>query len=471
MSWSLMAHQEEGVAFLLRRGSGLLAFEQGLGKTLVAIAAFNILREEDEALGLLVICPNSLKENWRAEIAKFSPDLSVRVIPSGRRHRRRGLRETGEDVVLINFEGARADILSVRGLMSRRKMVMVVDESHAVKNAKSLTTIAATDFADLAVHRWLLTGTPVTNSPSDIYSQLRIVEPEGPWGSAETFEARYSDAAVSVEAADRLGDLIAPFVLRRTKAECLDLPEKTFVDVPVRLPPWQRALYDDYREGTLRRFEGMSENEFRAARSEAFASLTRLLQIATDPGILGVPVGGTIGKEQALDELLASLMAEPHQKVVLWSDYVGPLRKLVKRYHRYGARAIYGDVGLEDRQDAVDAFQGDERCRLLVANPAAAGTGYTFTAATVAVYYTLSWRYDYFAQSQDRIHRIGQEEPVRYLRLIAQDTIDEAVVEALSRKKAMADSILGDGDEVPTLFSLSAREFCVLLARNTPPGS
>ena len=225
-----MPHQDEAVEFLVQRGSGLVAYEQGLGKTLIAITAFLELRAEDAALGMLVVCPNSLKDNWREEVEKFAPQLSVCVVPNGRQARRRGLAAASEDIIVANYEGVRADILSVRGLLARRSMVLVVDESHSVKNPESLTTIATTNFSDLAVRRWLLSGTPVTNSPKDIYAQLKIIEPGGPWGSAAGFEARFGAAATSPSQAEALAELIGPYVLRRTKAAALDLPGKTFVE-------------------------------------------------------------------------------------------------------------------------------------------------------------------------------------------------------------------------------------------------
>ena len=197
--------------------------------------------------------------------------------------------------------------------------------------------------------------------------------------------------------------------------------------------------------------------------------MTRLLQIATDPVLAGFTGSTDSGKQSALDRLVAELMAAPDQKVIIWSNYVQSLRQLVKRYAEHGAVAIYGEVPVGERQGAAAAFQTDPECRILVANPAAAGTGFTLTAATVAIYHSLTWRYDFFAQSQDRNHRIGQDQEVRYLRLVAADTIDEAVIQALARKKDMAAAILGDGEDGASLVSMSVSAFCEMIESNHLP--
>src|SRR2546427_12264268 len=131
-SVALMAHQEEGVRFLLERGSGLLAFEQGLGKTLVAIRAFVALQARGAADMLLVICPNSLKRNWAAEVRRFEPVLTVEIVEGGPRERRRGLAQTKAAVVVVSYETARAEVSGVLALLGRRRAVLVLDESRAV---------------------------------------------------------------------------------------------------------------------------------------------------------------------------------------------------------------------------------------------------------------------------------------------------------------------------------------------------
>ncbi|HEX8691131.1 MAG TPA: DEAD/DEAH box helicase [Longimicrobium sp.] len=463
-----MRHQEEGVDFLLRNRIGLLAFEQGLGKTLVAIEAFRRLRWSRAANLMLVICPNSLKGNWRAEVARFAPDLRVRVISGTMRERREDLTGVAEDIVVINYEAARAEIIALRALMVVRKTVLVLDESHNVKNRRSLTTVAAQHLALSAEYRWLLTGTPVTNSPEDIYSQLAIVAGER-GAKFEMFMLDYGNAGSDPSVHKRLAEHVAPYLLRRTKEQCLDLPEKTFVDLTITLPPWQRALYDSFRDGFIRDVEAMSPEAYSTFASTALTRLLRLSQIASNPRLILPGETRLPAKISELDALMEEIVAANGRKVIVWSYYVGTIQQILERYRTYGAVALFGGVPSEDRQEIARRFQEDPDIRVLVGNPAAAGTGFTLTAATYAIYETLNWRYDFYAQSQDRNHRIGQRVPVTYIRLLAADTIDRVITQALERKAAMSQTIVGDDPTSFSIADLNPEEFCLMLKSNELP--
>jgi SNF2 family DNA or RNA helicase len=258
-------------------------------------------------------------------------------------------------------------------------------------------------------------------------------------------------------------------ILRRTKEECLDLPEKTFIDLRVDLPSWQRKIYDDMRTQMVCEIEAMSGEQYRAFASTALAQLTRLSQIASNPTLLFPEAGGTPGKFEALDGLLADMLSVPGRKVIIWSNYVKTIEALVDRLKPYGVVALYGGTPTSERQDVAARFQTDPQTRVLIANPAAAGTGFTLTAATYTIYETLSWRYDHYAQSQDRNHRIGQSQPVTYVRMIAADTIEEAIINALERKSAMAQALLGDDTQASTIGQLTQQQMCDLLVGNRLP--
>lgn len=162
-------------------------------------------------------------------------------------------------------------------------------------------------------------------------------------------------------------------------------------------------------------------------------------------------------------------MSVPGRKVIVWSTYVGNIEALRDRLSRFGAVAIFGGVEVSERQDIAIRFQTDPHTRVMIANPAAAGTGFTLTAATHTIYESLSWRYDHYAQSQDRNHRIGQTKPVTYMRLVAADTIDEVIVGALERKAVMARHLLSDATAQTMLSRLSPAEMCRLLRSNELP--
>ena len=468
MTFELMDHQREGIAFLTKERKGLLAFEQGLGKTLVAIEAFSEVFNSGQAKKALIVCPNSLKRNWVAEIEKFAPGFEVAIAEGSPRHRRAVFLNAKAPIVITSYETARAEVTALLAFVRRQKTALVLDESHAAKNWKSLTSTAARQVAPYCEFRWLLSGTPVTNSPSDLFTQIEILAPgEHLLGSQETFLARMDD--------DPKGTFAKPvferLILRRTKEDCLDLPDKTFVDIRVDLPPWQRKLYDDMRDEMICEIEAMTGEQYRVFASTALAQLTRLIQIASNPSLIMEGIDAVPGKFEALDGLVSDILSIPGRKIIIWSNYVKSVESLVERLKRFNVVAIYGAIPNDQRQAIASRFQNDPQTRILIANPAAAGTGFTLTSAAYTIYETLSWRYDHYAQSQDRNHRIGQGKPVTYMRLLAADTIEDAIVRALDRKSAMAKSLLGDGGDVQAVAALSRQEMCDLLMLNRLPAA
>lgn len=466
MAFDLLNHQREGIEFFTVRGSGLLAFEQGLGKTLVAIEAFRRLLESGRAEKLLVICPNSLKRNWVAEFAKFAPYVSVEVVEGAPKTRRAAFSGSRARVVVTSYETARAETTALVALCQRQRTVLVLDESHAAKNWKSQTSAAMRAVAPYSAFRWLLSGTPVTNTAADLYTQVQILEPgKSPLGSAEAFAARIEDDP----AANFAQATFERLILRRTKEQCLDLPEKSYLDVRVELPDWQRRMYDQMRDEMVSEVQSMTGEQYRAYASTALSKLTRLIQIASNPSLIFPELDRQPAKFEALDGLITDILSVPGRKVILWSNYIKTIEDLLRRFP--GSVAIYGATPAEERQEIARRFQEDSDTRLLIANPAAAGTGFTLTAASYTIYESLSWRYDHYAQSQDRNHRIGQTKPVTYVRLLAADTIEEAVVVALERKSALARGLLGDDSAAKSIAKLTQGQMCDLLTQNQLPAS
>lgn len=464
MGFELLRHQYEGTEFLTGQDAGLLAFEQGLGKTFVAIEAFRRLLEAGRVERLLVVCPNSLKRNWVAEFRKFAPHVSIDLAEGSPKVRRAVFRETRARVIVTSYETAKAETTSLIALCQRQATALVLDESHAAKNWRSQTSAAMRAVAPHSAYRWLLSGTPVTNTAADLHTQVDILEPgKSPLGSSEAFIARLEDDPQATFAQGTFDRLI----LRRTKEQCLDLPEKSYMDVRVELPDWQRRVYDQMRDEMIAEIRGMSGAQYRAYAATALSKLTRLIQIASNPALIFPELDRRPAKFEALDGLIADILSVPGRKVIVWSNYIQTIETLLVRLP--GAVAIYGATPAGERQKIAKRFQEDRDTRVLIANPAAAGTGFTLTAASFTVYESLSWRYDHYAQSQDRNHRIGQSEPVTYIRLLAADTIEEAVVTALERKSVLARSLLGDRGQAGTVANLTQAEMCKLLTANRLP--
>jgi SNF2 family DNA or RNA helicase len=325
MPVELMTHQREGIDFLTEGRVGLLAFEQGLGKTLVSIDSFRRVFAARLVDKLLVICPNSLKRNWVAELQKFAPELSVAIAEGSPRERRATFANARGQLVITSYETARSEVTAILAFVRRYRTALVLDESHSAKNWKSLTSTAARHIAPHCEFRWLLSGTPVTNTPADLYTQMEILQPGShALGSMESFLAMLEDdpgATFAQETFDRL-------ILRRTKDECLDLPEKTFVDIRVDLPSWQRKLYDDMRTQMVCDIQAMSGEQYWVFASTALAQLTRLSQIASNPALIFPEVSGSPGKFDALDGIIADILSVPTRKVIIWSNYVKSIARI-----------------------------------------------------------------------------------------------------------------------------------------------
>lgn len=258
------------MTFLQEHRSALLAFEQGLGKTLVAIESFRRTAVAGMTDRLLVVCPYSLKRNWAAEIAKFAPGLTVAIAEGTPAGRRGVFPQSTAAVVITSYETARAEVTGILAFLQRQRVVLVLDESHAAKNWRSLTSVAARHFALHCGYRWLLSGTPVTNTPADLYTQIEILAPgECRLGSMESF----LDMIEADPEAEFARGTLDRFVLRRTKEQRFDLLDKSFVDVWVELPQWQRRLYDEMRERMACEIEGMDGRQYCAYAPTALAQL------------------------------------------------------------------------------------------------------------------------------------------------------------------------------------------------------
>jgi SWI/SNF-related matrix-associated actin-dependent regulator 1 of chromatin subfamily A len=431
----LFPHQIEGVAFLLGRRRAILADDMGLGKTRQAIVS---LRHAAPNGRYLVVCPASVKWNWSREIALADPGASVCVVSGSAAVDKRAA------WVIVNY-----DILKkqVDALARIPWAGLVFDEAHYLKNHTSARSRLARQLADattaIAPHEpavYLLTGTPLTNRPRDLFVLLQLVgHPLG--RSFLSFAKRYcaavrNDYGWVTDGASNLEELTVVLhgvMLRRSKDQVLTLPGKLRTWLPVEVPAGTGsreirdvvALLLERRGGSS---DGLSRADDMRARGRLMALLTKARQkVATSK------VGATLD--------LVKGTIDQGEKVVVFSCFDEPLQTLAREL---GTTAILltGRTPTSKRQQLVDGFQRDESVRVFLANIVAGGVGINLTAATQVVFNDLDWVPANHWQAEDRAYRLGQTRTVNVTYVVGRGTVDEFVQAVLETKGALVKAVV-----------------------------
>ncbi len=450
---TLRDYQLRGLNWLARMTSlglgGCLADDMGLGKTITLIA-LHLHRQTDESAAgpTLVVCPTSLMGNWQREIERFAPGTPVRRFHGGRRSLE-GL--AAGEFVLTTYGTMRLD---APRLAEASWGMVVADEAQHVKNpysdtAKQLRTIGARA-------RVALTGTPVENNLSELWAILDWTTP-GLLGRLGTFRNRYAKAVEGGQdpgAADRLAQLVRPFLLRRRKSDpgiAPELPPKTETDRAVSLTKEQAGLYEAVVRETLAEISGADSM---ARRGLIVKLLTGLKQICNHPAQFlkedRPKIPGRSGKLELLDELLDTILSEG-ACVLVFTQYVRMARLIERHLSARGVTSqfLHGGTSVPEREAMVQRFQ-DGEVPVFLLSLKAAGTGLNLTQAEHVVHYDRWWNPAVEAQATDRAYRIGQTRPVQVHRLIAEGTIEDRIADMLVRKRELADSVLGSGESALT---------------------
>ncbi|MFM9079881.1 MAG: DEAD/DEAH box helicase, partial [Opitutaceae bacterium] len=440
LSATLRPYQIEGYHFLAHLSDqgfgGVLADDMGLGKTVQTLAW--LLRLADGAAAgafrALVVCPKSVTHGWLAETARFAPGLRAAAFdpasaaPDGK--------APECELLVTNYTQLR---LHAGWFKAKAWDVVVLDEGQFIKNPTSQVAAAARALASR--HRLVLTGTPVENRLSDLWSLFAFAQP-GLLGSQASFRRQFNERDPS--ALGRLHRRVRHFLLRRTKAQAApDLPPRTEHELVVDLEPAQRKLYDAELKRARAQLLGIeTDRALDRVRFNILASLLRLRQICCHPALVD-PAHADLpsAKLDALIERLEELREEGHQ-VLVFSQFVGMLELIRARLEQAGIGHLMLTGATEDRQRLVEQFQTDSSRTVFLLSLKAAGFGLNLTAASYAVLYDPWWNPAVEAQAIDRTHRIGQTKPVFAYRLLAAGTIEQKIRALQQEKAALAAAVV-----------------------------
>ena len=444
--------------------------EMGTGKSKVLIDNIAMLYDAGKINAAVVIAPKGVYRNWeRLEIPAHLPDhiktrITTWVAPSSRTKQDKKdidkLSETfdGLDIFLMNVEALSskpaAQFLE-RYLLSTNSLV-AVDESTTIKTQNAGRTKNIVRVGKLAKYRRILTGSPVTKNPMDLYSQCAFLDEDllG-FSSYWAYKSRYAIEVkrhssthsfphiVGFRNLDELSRKLAFFSFRVLKEDCLDLPSKVYSPRHVELTKEQEKAYND-----LETFAITQLNNNTLSVTNTMTMLLRLHQITcgylpTDNGQPPVPL-----KNNRMDELL-SVLEETEGKVIIWANYRYSIfdieKNLKKKFGEDSVVTYFGDTKDQDRQEIVKSFQDPKSpVRFFVANQQTGGYGLTLTAAHTVVYYSNNYDLEKRIQSEDRAHRIGQKNNVTYIDIICENTVDDNIVGSLRNKIDLASQSLGE---------------------------
>jgi len=438
---TLLKHQEEVTALVHNKSFYALLFECGCGKTLTTLAIVNERKKRFPKYRTLVVCPNTLIENWMEEVQKHT-DLTC-VALRGSKSKRISKLDVPSDLYLINYEATR---LISEELIHKKFDLIVFDESQNLKGHTTQQSKACYQIAMSCPHRLILTGTPIHNSPLDCYGQFRCLSPDIFGTSYYKFRARYAlmggFLGKQVLKYINMGDF-KDRILRcssiKLKEEVLDLPERTYETVRIELSEEQARMYKQLRENFM--------TEMGSSVVTAPVMLTRLMRFTQ---ITAGFYKDIEGKENSYEknpkqEWLLEWLKEHGHKTVVFVRFIKELKDLEEALQRneIGYASVYGET--KDRIDCVKRFNDSSDIQVFIGQIHTAGQGINLQSASYCVFLSNNYSYGDREQAESRIHRQGQlAKNCTYIDVVARDTIDERILKILKKKESLAAMLTSD---------------------------
>ncbi|MBL4687661.1 MAG: DEAD/DEAH box helicase, partial [Nannocystaceae bacterium] len=452
---TLRPYQQEGVDWLqnLRAHGvgGVLADDMGLGKTLQTIA--HILTERVSGrmkTPVLVVAPTSVAGNWKRELAKFAPCLSVVEYHGAKRASLRG-ELAKADVVISSYPIVTRDL---EELKKHNWHMLVLDEAQIIKNPRSQAHKAAKALE--AEYRLCLSGTPIENNLEELWALFDFVLP-GLLGSVQQFRTAFRTPIERMGSSDRLNVLrrrVAPFILRRMKESVArDLPPKTEIVRTVGLAGDQRELHEAIRIAAHAEVRKVVRKKGIAASTiDILGALMKLRQVCCDPTLVPVKAAREVERSAKLEALLEMLDEQlaSGRRILIFSQFTSMLAIIAERLREREVRYVSLTGATADRNKQVDTFQ-DGKAEVFLISLKAGGTGLNLTRADTVIHFDPWWNPQAQAQATDRAHRIGQRNPVFVYNLIVSGSVEERMLALQQRKRELADGLLAPGGETSEL--------------------
>ena len=460
------AHQLKALEMSWKKEVFAYFMEMGTGKSKVLLDNISMLYDKGKINGALIIAPKGVYKNWlESEIPEHlvkhiqkKTVLWQALINKKQQAKLDTLFKPEVDlhILIMNVEAfsTKKGLDFAAKFLSCHDALVAIDESTTIKNPSAQRTKNIQRLSKLSKYRRILTGSPVTKSPLDLYTQCEFLDPYLlDFSSYFAFRTRYAimksanfngrsvQLVVGYRNLAELSETVKKFSYRVLKDDCLDLPPKTFMKRIIQLSPEQKRVYEQMKSMALAELNGKM-----VTTANAITQIMRLQQItcghfkADDDSIQEI-------KNNRITELM-NVLEEVEGKAVIWAHWRHDIATIVREIEKEYPGSVmtyYGDTTTEDRQKAIREMQDPEsKIRFLVGTPQTGGYGITLTGASTMIYYSNGYDLEKRQQSEARIDRIGQKKPMTYIDILAEDTIDEKIVKALRKKVNIATEVMGE---------------------------
>lgn len=445
----LFPYQERGVLFAVKAGRCILADDMGLGKTLQAIVCTEVLRKQFNINTALIICPTSLKYQWKTEIEKFTGNTNVCVVEGNILARKKLYSNNASDYLIVSYQMAANDFAYLNDMHAD---VLILDEAQRIKNWKTKTSAAIKRIK--TTYALVLTGTPVENKIEDLYSLMQIVNPFM-LGSLHNFLSKHqvketdTDKVIGYKNLNDVGIQLREVMLRRTKNEVLkDLPKRMDKNLFVPLTKEQSELHEEYGDRVARLVNKWKRMHFLSEEDrQSLLKFLNMMRMVSDTTYIIDQETNYQTKLDELQNILEEILAMPDEKVVIFSQWERMTRLVIPilQERNIGFEYLHGGIPGKNRGKLYANFANDKNCKVFLSTDAG-GVGLNLQSAAYLINLDIPWNPAVLEQRIGRIYRLGQKKNVSVINLVSQGSIEHRMLDVLKFKKGVAAGILDGGD-------------------------